>query len=98
MIEYPARCRSSQNACGRQSRQEQADRLCLFALPEPVRQVKDDTGIETSLRGAENEARDIKLSCILDEAGEYSHEAPRDQDAGDPRARAEPVQHQVAGD
>ena len=53
--------RSPQNAGDRQARQEQRNRLRLFSLAKPVRQIQDDSGEVTGFRQPEQEPRDVQL-------------------------------------
>ena len=50
MIQTEAGDRSTEDAGDRQPRQEQRDRLCLFPLAKPVRQIETDSGEVAGLR------------------------------------------------
>ena len=65
---------------------------------EPPGQVQHDARIEARFGQAEHEADAVEGPVVPDEGGEGRDDAPGEQDAGDPLARADTVQDQVAGD
>ncbi|MOA23536.1 hypothetical protein D3C78_1441630 [compost metagenome] len=73
---------------------------------EPVVEIEDDPGEEAGFADAEQEAQHIEHGAGLDveerrqgrgEGHGHRHHGPGDHDPGDPEARAEAVQQQVAG-
>ena len=65
---------------------------------EPPGQVQHDARIEARFGQAQQEADAVEAPVVPDEGGQAGDDAPGEQDAGDPFARADPVQDQVAGD
>jgi hypothetical protein len=64
----------------------------------PVRQVKDDAGEEPGLGDAKEHASGIKRPDVPDEDHRHRHEAPPDQNPGDPSPGADAFEDQVARD
>ena len=65
-------------------------RDCFRAVfnPEPMGEIDDDSGEETSFRYSEKKARSVKLSRGVDETDNNRNDAPRDHDTGNPAAGA----------
>ena len=72
-------------------------RRCTLMLGEPPGEVEDDAGEKAGLGGTEQEPEHVELAGLGDEEGAGGEDAPDDHDRGEPAARPEPVQHQVAG-
>ena len=65
---------------------------------EPVGEVEDHAGEESGFGNAQQQACGVELHGCADQRGERGDDAPGDDDAADPDARADLVQHDVAGD
>ena len=64
---------------------------------EPEGEIENHAGEEASLTDAEQKAHEKERVWAFDEAHTGGDNAPRDHDAGDPEARADLVEEQVAG-
>src|SRR5262249_54537382 len=98
VIQDQARNWSAQHIRDRHGSHKQRDHLRLFALPEPIRQVQNDTWEEASLGNAEQEASGIQLQHALHGSSKYCYDPPTDQDAGNPNPCSDLVQEQIAWD
>ena len=65
---------------------------------EPPGQIQHDPRVEARFGQAEQEADAVEAPVVPDEGGQAGDDAPGEQDARDPLARADAVQDQVAGD
>src|SRR5947209_3927015 len=97
MIEYPPRDGSADDVGDGIRREKQRDCVTQLALPKPVRQVQQDSRKIPGLRHTKKKARDVQMRCGLHEPSKNRHQAPADQDARDPAARAKSVEEQIAG-
>src|SRR5258705_445340 len=87
-LENSPRQRRSDDVGKRDRSHEYRDCFGAVFNPEPVGEVDDDAGEETSFRYSEKKARRVKLSRGVDETDNNRDDAPRDHDAGNPAARA----------
>ena len=71
--------------------------LCAVTHGEPMGEIDDDTGEETSLGQAQQKAHRVELKRRGDESRERSHESPAHHDAADPLPGAPALDHQRAG-
>ena len=75
---------------------ERGHRAGAFGFRHPLRQVIDDAREKPGFGDAEQEAREAKRGCALDERGRHGEQSPGDHDAGDPSPRAELRERDVA--
>ncbi|MCY1524754.1 hypothetical protein D9M68_597020 [compost metagenome] len=88
--------RVAENAGHRNGGHEQRDDLGAAMGRIPVCQVQDHAGIETRFGQAQQEAQDVEAGRRLDEHEHARQDPPRNHDARDPDAGAQPVHEQVA--
>ncbi len=80
-----------------ETEKERDAKLPLFALI-PHGEVKDDTGEESTLGHAEEEARDEEAGEVLDDAHECGYDTPCDGERGEPESGCCSFEDDVAGD
>jgi hypothetical protein len=65
---------------------------------EPISEIEDDARKESGLGDAKCKAQEVEARHARNERHRGRHHAPADHDAGDPDARAEPMESKVARD
>src|SRR5215469_1375535 len=98
MIENKTRNWSAQNAGERHADQYEGNGLRLFALAEPITQIENDAGEKSCFGEAQRKAGGIELMGGLHKASQRCNDAPCNENACDPDARADAVEDEVAGD
>ena len=98
MIQDETRNRSAQDRSDGYADHEERKGTRLFALGKPVREVQNDSREIPGFSQPQHKARNVKLLHRMDEARQHSHKSPSKQDSGDPDARSDLVQQQIAGD
>ena len=98
VIENKTRNGTAQDAGERDADQYEGNGLCLFALAEPITQVENHAGEISCFGEAQRKAGGIELMGGLHKARQRRNDAPCDEDARDPDARADAVKDEVAGD
>ena len=98
MIENKTRNGTAQNAGERHADQYESNGLRLFALAEPITQIEHDAGEKSCFGETQRKAGGIELMGGLHKACQRRNDAPCDEDARDPDARADAVKDEVAGD
>ncbi len=76
---------------------ELRNRTCALPRRKPVGQVEDHAGKESGLAHAEQKAQHVKRQRAAHKHHAHGDDAPADHDAGNPFARPDLYQHQVAG-
>ncbi|MNS87274.1 hypothetical protein D3C72_1212130 [compost metagenome] len=95
-LHHPTRQRSAQDAGERHRRHEHGHDLAAPVRRKPIRQVKDDAGIEAGLGRAQQEAQDVELGRRLRQRHGGRDQAPQDHDARQRLLRADAVHQHVA--
>ena len=88
---------SAQDTGNRQSGHKKSDRVRSLLFTKPIGQVQDDSREKPSFGHSKQKTNDVKLSDALHETGGHCHNAPAEQNAGDPDARPDLVQQEIAG-
>ncbi|MNZ80759.1 hypothetical protein D3C78_994030 [compost metagenome] len=96
-VEDPARQRTAEHAGHRHGDGEQRGHLPAVAGRIPAVDVDQDAGEEAGLGGTEQESQDVEAGRPLHQQQAGRQGAPDHHDGGDPAARPEAFQHQVAG-
>jgi hypothetical protein len=65
-------------------------------LTKPIGQIQNDSRKKRSFGYSEQKTNDVKLSDALHETGGHSHNAPTEQNSGDPDARPDLMQQEIA--
>src|SRR5438093_2445059 len=98
MIQDETGNRSAQDRSDGYANHEERKGTRLFALGKPVREVQNESREIAGFSQPQHKARNVKLLHRMDEARQHGHKSPSKQDSGDPDARSDLVQQQIAGD
>src|SRR5712692_8241973 len=88
--------RSAQDTGNRQSGHKKSDCVRSLLLTKPIGQIQNDSRKKPSFGYSEQKTNDVKLSDALHETGGHSHNAPAEQNAGDPDACSDLMQQEIA--
>ncbi|MND73681.1 hypothetical protein D3C80_652610 [compost metagenome] len=97
MAEYQARHWRPHQPRERRSQEQDGRNATTVVLRKPQRQVIENTRGKASFHRPDNETQRVELPFSGDEGHHRRGQPPGDHDAGNPAARADLVQHQVAG-
>ena len=93
-----ARQRGADHVRQGHAQQEETGRLRPVLLREPVREVQNDSRVETGLGRTEENTQDVEGALVPHECHGHGDESPRQHDPSDPESRPHLVHNEVRGD